>query len=37
MMPETRKYIVSNDIDLAQQIVSHNEFCRSQSGCRKAE
>jgi len=31
----TRKFIVANDLDFAREIVSHNSFCQSQSGCRK--
>lgn len=33
--PDTRKFIVTNDLDFARQVVAHNETCMKQPGCRK--
>jgi hypothetical protein len=33
--PDTRKFIVKNDLDFARQVVVHNEICMKQPGCRK--
>lgn len=35
--PATRKFIISNDLDFAREVVAHNTMCEKQPGCREGK